>query len=152
MNAGSSGNTLNVLANDTDPDGNPLTIVSVGPSSNGGTITINATGSALLYTPGPNVLARTETFSYTIQDSAGSQNSALVTVTVVAPNPGPNTSNPTSDDNEISNTSSRKNGTGSLGWLDWLIFAPCFLLAQQAEPQRKREETERRSRSDCSGI
>lgn len=142
VNADTRDTTLNVLANDTDPDGNPLTLISIGERTNGGTVTINA--GALLYTPAPGFVG-TETFNYTIQDSAGLPATALVTVTVTS-NPAPTVPDPkpTAPD--------PKKGSGSFGWLDWLIFAACFWLGQQAKPHRQRDKTEHRRDSHCRRV
>ena len=60
-----------VLANDTDPDGDPLTAVLVtGPSH--GTLTLNANGS-FTYTPAANF---TGTDSFTYRASDGTLNSS----------------------------------------------------------------------------
>jgi hypothetical protein len=80
----SSNNSLDVLANDTDPDsGDTKSIFSVGTPSNGGAVVIGAPCSAnrLCYTPATN-FSGTETFTYTMQDGAAVQSSATVTVTV----------------------------------------------------------------------
>jgi uncharacterized repeat protein (TIGR01451 family) len=66
-----------VLANDSDPDGDALTIVSI--SSTNGTASIN--GANIIYTP-TNAVPGTNIFSYTITDGFGGTNSALVTVNV----------------------------------------------------------------------
>ena len=42
--------TLNPVVNDTDPDGDPLTVLNVGPSTNGGTVVVNPDGT-VTYTP-----------------------------------------------------------------------------------------------------
>ncbi|MEN8129958.1 MAG: Ig-like domain-containing protein [Pseudomonadota bacterium] len=81
VNSNSIGNVLNVLTNDSDPDGNTLTITAVGPTSRGGTI-INA-GSNLIYTPAPGFVG-TEGFTYTISDGNGGTATAVVTVTVTS--------------------------------------------------------------------
>jgi VCBS repeat-containing protein len=76
-----------LLANDTDPDNNPLAIVSVAStSSQGGTIVANADGS-WTYTPAA-AFTGTDSFSYTISDGSATA-SAAVTVTVSAPPPPP---------------------------------------------------------------
>ncbi|WP_395684315.1 cadherin-like domain-containing protein [Dokdonella sp.] len=74
--------TIAVLANDSDPDGDPLVIASVTPASNG---TATIAGNAIVYTPGPgfNGLDR---FAYTISDGRGGVATAFVTV-VVSPAP-----------------------------------------------------------------
>ncbi|MBC7976271.1 MAG: tandem-95 repeat protein, partial [Myxococcales bacterium] len=75
-----------VLANDSDPDGDPLTISSVTTPSSG-TVTINPDGT-LHYTPEPGFTG-TVTFTYTISDGQGGMATATVTVDVVAGNRPP---------------------------------------------------------------
>ncbi|MGH8379971.1 Ig-like domain-containing protein [Pseudomonas sp.] len=79
---------INVLTNDTDPDGNlPLTIASVTqPALGRGTVSSN--GSQVTYTPPAVILTPfTTTFTYIARDSAGAL-SAPATVTVqVSPRP-----------------------------------------------------------------
>lgn len=79
VNSNSIGNILNVLSNDSDPDGNNLTITAVGPTSQGGAV-VN-TGSNLIYTPAPGFVGA-EGFSYTVSDGNGGLATAAVTVTV----------------------------------------------------------------------
>ncbi len=81
VNENTSSNPLDVLGNDTDPDlpGDTLTITGVGATSAGGTVT--KSGTSLQYTPAPGFNG-TETFSYTIQDSAGAASTATVTLIV----------------------------------------------------------------------
>ncbi|MEC8555466.1 MAG: Ig-like domain-containing protein [Planctomycetota bacterium] len=78
--------TLTVLANDlggpANESGDILTITSVGPASNGGSVTIAADGSSLDYTPASGFLG-TDTFSYTVEDQGGLSDTATVTVNVV---------------------------------------------------------------------
>jgi hypothetical protein len=81
---GSSNNSLNVLANDTDANpGDTKTITAVGTPSNGGSVAISGPGpnNTLSYTP-VAAFAGTETFTYTMRDTAGLTASATVTVTV----------------------------------------------------------------------
>ena len=78
-------NSLNVLANDSDPDGDPLTIVDVSTPSNG---TTSISGQVILYTPAAG-FSGTDTFSYTIDDGFGGQDTATVTVLVERPNQPP---------------------------------------------------------------
>ncbi len=79
----SADNLLDVLANDTDPDpGDTLNIVSVGTTDNGGLVGIDPTGDSLLYTPAAGFVG-TETFTYTVEDSTGLQDTATVSVSVV---------------------------------------------------------------------
>lgn len=80
--------TLNVLGNDSDPEGNvPLTVVNLTqPSAGQGTASTD--GSGITYTPPANVTsAFTATFAYQAQDTFGAL-SAPATVTVqVSPPP-----------------------------------------------------------------
>jgi outer membrane protein OmpA-like peptidoglycan-associated protein len=73
---------VNVLGNDTDPNGDVLSIVDyVRTTTNGGTIT--QVGDNLVYMP-TATFTGTDTFTYTIKDPAGNQATATVTVTVNA--------------------------------------------------------------------
>lgn len=71
-----------VLANDTDPEGGPLTAGSIGNPSNG-SVTLNSDGS-FTYTPDPG-FSGTDTFTYTVTDNMGATDTGLVTITVGAP-------------------------------------------------------------------
>ncbi|MCQ3973183.1 MAG: hypothetical protein DPW09_07020 [Anaerolineae bacterium] len=99
--------TINVLANDNDPDGlvDPTTVV-VGPTQNGGTVSVNPSTGAILFTPNTNSgtspvavgpvhpthgfpvwyqdstpLQPTDSFTYTVRDNAGAiSNEGTVTV------------------------------------------------------------------------
>ena len=82
-----SGTTaLNVLANDTDPDSDVLSIDSIGSTSSDGTAVIN--NNQIDYTPAANFNG-SETFTYTVSDNQGSSATATVTVTVTAVNDAP---------------------------------------------------------------
>jgi ELWxxDGT repeat protein len=70
--------TIDVLANDSDPDGDPLTLISVTAPGNG---TAVIAGEEIVYTPAP-LYVGLDTFDYTIADPAGETSSATVTVTV----------------------------------------------------------------------
>jgi large repetitive protein len=76
-----------VLANDTDPDGDPLTVTAA--SAGNGTVTINSDGS-LVYTPNPNFNG-SDTIIYRITDSEGGVSTASVTITVRPVNDAPTT-------------------------------------------------------------
>lgn len=82
--------TINVLANDSDPNGYVLTVQSVTPPSNGSTAIV---GTNILYTPTTGFTG-TDTFSYTCFDGHFDTASATVTVTVNQPSP-PNLVNDT---------------------------------------------------------
>ncbi len=71
--------TINVLANDSDPDGDPLTVVGITQGING-KVAINA-DNTLAYSPGQN-FAGSDAFSYVISDGRGGTAMAAVTVTV----------------------------------------------------------------------
>jgi VCBS repeat-containing protein len=73
--------TIGVLSNDSDVDGDTLTVMAVTqPASGYGSVTINADGT-LTYTQ--IVFANgTETFTYAISDGQGGTATATVTVTV----------------------------------------------------------------------
>lgn len=74
-----------VLANDYDPDGDALSIYSVGQPAFGTTLT---SGSQIIYTPALNFFGN-DSFGYTIIDGKGGASSATVTVTVMPVNDAP---------------------------------------------------------------
>ncbi len=75
--------TINILGNDTDADNDALNFVGTSTTSaNGGSVILNANGTAT-YTP-PSGYSGTDTYSYTINDTFGSTDSATVTITVQA--------------------------------------------------------------------
>jgi Ca2+-binding RTX toxin-like protein len=74
---------INVLANDTDPDGGPKTIQSVTQPGHG-TVAITGGGSGLTYSPNPNYCnngSPTDNFTYTL--NGGSTATVAVTVSCV---------------------------------------------------------------------
>src|SRR5207245_9144959 len=79
--------TIAPLANDSDVDGDSLTITSA-TATNGTVIIVGATN--LLFTPAPDFNG-TATISYTISDGNGGNASATVTVTVTPVNDAPRT-------------------------------------------------------------
>ncbi len=85
-------NSLDVLANDTDVDGDALTITAVGATDNGGTATTD--GNTVTYSPLAG-FSGDETFTYDISDSNGGVDSATVTVTV---NAAPGNQSPVAND------------------------------------------------------
>jgi VCBS repeat-containing protein len=77
--------TIAVLANDTDTDGNPLTIAAVTPGVNG---TATPSGSAVTYKPKANFHG-TDAFTYTVSDGKGGTATGQVSVTVTPINDAP---------------------------------------------------------------
>jgi len=79
----SENNPLPVLANDYDPDKDPISIVGVSFLSGGrtGDITTGMIANVLYYTPEPGFTGY-DMFTYTIQDSYGQTDSATVVVYV----------------------------------------------------------------------
>ena len=90
-------NAPGVLANDTDPQGNPLTAVLVaGPAH--GSLTLNGDGS-FSYTPAQRYYG-TDSFTYQANDGSFNSNVANVTITVKAVNEPPVVTNQTYSTNE----------------------------------------------------
>ena len=77
--------TIPVLANDRDPDGDPLTVIAAGAGH--GVATIRPDG-AIDYTPDAG-FSGTDVIVYTIEDGQGGRASASVLVTVAAANAAP---------------------------------------------------------------
>ncbi len=71
--------TIAVLSNDSDPNGDPLTIQSVTQGANGG---VTTNGTTVTYTPNPG-FAGPDTFTYTITDGSLSD-TATASMNVVA--------------------------------------------------------------------
>ena len=69
---------IDVLSNDSDPDGQPLTVTSA--TATNGTVTINPDGT-LTYTPDTDYNGP-DTILYTIEDPDGNEDTAEVAVTV----------------------------------------------------------------------
>ncbi|MET0225274.1 MAG: Ig-like domain-containing protein, partial [Dokdonella sp.] len=74
--------TIDVLANDSDADGDPLNILDAGAALRG---RVAIAGRALVYTPAPG-FDGSDHFTYTIGDGRGGSASATVTIQV-APRP-----------------------------------------------------------------
>ena len=75
--------TITVLGNDTDPDGDALTVEGVTQGAHGA-VTITNKNATSTYTPN-NGFHGTDTFTYTISDGKGATARATVTVTVDQP-------------------------------------------------------------------
>lgn len=90
----SAGNAINVLANDSDPDGGALSVSSVGAPAHG---TAQASGNQVVYTPARDYVG-SDTFPYTVTTSKGLSASANVVVTVTQANQPPPSGNPVARD------------------------------------------------------
>src|SRR4051812_47970832 len=84
-----------LLANDTDVDtGDTKTLVSVDDTGTAGSVSI--VGGNVVYDPGAAFQSlaagatTTDSFTYTMQDAAGAQSTATVTMTITGVNDGPN--------------------------------------------------------------
>jgi VCBS repeat-containing protein len=80
------GGAANLLANDTDADGNPLTAAKLSDPAHG-TLTFAANG-AFAYTPNPE-FSGTDSFTYRANDGTSNSNVATVTFHVTAVNDAP---------------------------------------------------------------
>jgi VCBS repeat-containing protein len=78
--------TVNLLANDSDPDNDTLTIVTAGDPLHG-TVAIGANGD-VTYTPDPNYFGA-DSFDYTISDGHNGTATATVTIAIAAENDAP---------------------------------------------------------------
>ena len=76
-----SGTAANLLANDTDPESNPLTALLVSGPSNGA-LTLNSDGT-FVYRPNAGFVG-TDSFTYKANDGSLDSNVATVTITVTA--------------------------------------------------------------------
>jgi len=76
---------IDVLANDSDPDGDTLSVNWVSQPANG---TASNNGSTVAYAPGPDFHG-TDTFTYTASDGNGGAATATVTVAIAAVNDPP---------------------------------------------------------------
>ncbi|MBK6742786.1 MAG: cadherin-like domain-containing protein [Hydrogenophilales bacterium] len=68
-----------VLLNDSDPDGNTLSIASVTSAQYG---SVSISGTQLVYTPSVMITQATDSFTYTVSDGNGGTATARVTVRV----------------------------------------------------------------------
>ena len=71
--------TISVLANDSDPNNDPLTVISVTQPGNGGA-TINA-DNTVTYTPNANFNS-SNSFTYTVSDGRGGTSMGMISITV----------------------------------------------------------------------
>lgn len=76
---------IDVLANDTDADDDTLTILNFGAANDG---TVQQIGNLLRYTPDPDFNG-SDSFSYTIDDGNGGEDTATVSITILPVNDPP---------------------------------------------------------------
>ncbi|MCS6781022.1 MAG: DUF2341 domain-containing protein, partial [Geminicoccaceae bacterium] len=74
--------TIDLLANDSDPDGDPLTLVGLSVPERGRLAV--AADQRVTYTPDAGFVGR-DSFTYTVRDARGATASATATVTVTQP-------------------------------------------------------------------
>ena len=77
--------TADLLANDSDPESDQLTVVSLGTASNG---TVTLLGTQITYVPNPDFFGQ-DTFTYRVVDGQGGEATRTATVTVTAVNDVP---------------------------------------------------------------
>ncbi|MEL6520514.1 MAG: tandem-95 repeat protein [Pseudomonadota bacterium] len=86
---------INVLANDTDPDGDPLTLAGLNDDATLGTVFIDQTTGEIVFDPGTvfDGLAQGDigfdTLSYDISDGQGGSDTATVTIEITGQNDAP---------------------------------------------------------------
>jgi len=132
--------TISVLTNDTDPDGDTLSITGATAPLNG---TVSVSGNDIIYTPNTG-FSGTDIFDYSITDGQGNNDTASVVVTVEKTNESPlavddsrttdentpvtiavlaNDSDPDGDTLSITDTTSPSNGTVSIVG-DSIVYTP----------------------------
>ncbi|MDA0212647.1 MAG: Ig-like domain-containing protein [Cyanobacteria bacterium FC1] len=82
--------TIDVLANDSDPDNNlnPASVrIPQGGEPANGTVTINPVTGAITYTPNPGFTEGTDTFTYQVCDTGNPALCDTATVTIIVPIP-----------------------------------------------------------------
>ena len=84
---GDSLTSFTVLNDDTDVDGDTITLASASISGNA-TVAINSDGARIDYTPSTN-FSGTDTITYTISDGNGGTDTGTLTITVTAVNDAP---------------------------------------------------------------
>jgi hypothetical protein len=110
-----------LLANDTDPDGDSLSLTSVSSTSaQGGTVSLS--GSIVSYTP-PTNYAGADSFTYTVSDTFGATATGTVNVTVHGNNGTSVTINMLPDNSQ------QLNCTGAVPGRSYLLQAAFDLIA-----------------------
>ena len=95
---------INVLANDSDPEDDPLTISSVANPVNGSAV--NSGGGIIIYTPNTNFFG-SDAFEYTVSDGNGGSDTATAVINVTFVNVAP-----------VANSDTLSIDEGSTGTLD----------------------------------
>ncbi len=88
--------TISVLTNDSDLDGDTLSITAVTQGARG---SVTFTGSSVTYTPAANANG-SDSFTYTIGDGHGGSATATVSITITAVNDAPDAVNDSTATNE----------------------------------------------------
>ena len=83
----SAGVSINVVGNDTDPEGDPLTPALVAGPANG-TVSLNSTTKQFTYVPALNHNG-TDSFTYRVSDGLLTSNTVTVTISISAVNDPP---------------------------------------------------------------
>ena len=81
-------NPSDLLRNDSDPDHNKLTLISITSQDPNGTVTLSPNGKTITFEPAKDFNG-TYTFEYTVSDGKGGTAKATVTITVEAVNDAP---------------------------------------------------------------
>jgi hypothetical protein len=83
----SGANAIDVRANDSDVDGDTLTVIAVTQGTHG-SVAITGGGTGVSYTPAANFFG-TDSFTYTVSDGNGGTDTATVNVTITNVNDAP---------------------------------------------------------------
>ena len=120
--------TIYVLANDHDPEGDPIKIAAAdNPSAKGGRVAIN-NGGTITYIP-PSGFSGDDSFGYTIADSHGATSQATVSVAVQADAAGPSSGGSggvSTSGAGSGNNNSAAGGGGALGWASLTVIGSLF--------------------------
>ncbi len=133
--------SIPVLANDTDPDEDPLSIVT---ATDGDFGAVEIDGDDIIYTPNPDWYG-TDSFTYIVTDGNGGTDEGLVTVTITAVNDAPsayddtattqadtdviipvldNDDDPDADDLTVVSTTEPSNGTVTINADNTITYTP----------------------------
>jgi large repetitive protein len=124
--------SADLLANDTDADGDTLTIVGVGDAAHG-TVTLNPDGT-ISFTPDPDY-SGPASFTYTVSDGHGGTDTATVTLDVSPTNDAPVITSVSGGTGVESTTDAATVVTGSIVASDEDSAALSFALADGGAPQ-----------------